>query len=579
MATDRDENSLPLEEFTKLPTTVDFNIINTDRVKVYLKDKPYIKLGTELASRYVVAYTNEENLQGIFEDLGMDFLGFYPRILSPLDSKSNDDAGITKIVQQPYLNLTGRGVIIGFVDTGIDYTKSAFQYEDGTTKIISIWDQTREGERPDELYFGSVYTREQINEALQAPNPYEIVPMEDNDGHGTFLASVAASNEKNEYIGAASGAEIIVVKLRRAREYYINKFLLPKDEPNLYESTDYLLGMKYILDKSEEMNLPVVMCISMGSNMSGHDGNTYFEDYISFVGEWPGYAFVTAAGNESNAKHHTQGRIAKSGDIDNLSIKVGAQDTSFMVSIFAEAFDKISVGITSPTGESISRLPFKVGLEYSEKFIFEKTQVTIGYYKSDNTVIIIGFKDATEGIWEVTLYGESIISGDYYAWLPITGQVSPSVDFLKPVPEYTVCYPATGAQSIKCGAYNSNNNSLYASSSWGPTRVPRIAPDIVAPGVNVRGVYPYGYGTMSGTSVSAAITSGAVAILFEWAIINGNISSMDSDLARTLLISGASRDENIRYPNIKWGYGKLNLHDTFDFIKSTNILFEMQGTE
>ncbi|WP_304508539.1 S8 family peptidase [Anaerotignum sp.] len=568
---DINESDLPLDEFVKLPTTVDFNVINTDRFKIFARDKPYLKLGTELANELVVVYTNKANIPLLFDTLGNDFNEFFPKIMSPLDSKSNEDSGIAQITNQPFLQLSGRNVVIGFVDTGIDYTKSAFRFEDGSSKILYIWDQTIDGNRPDYLYFGSVYTQEDINRALNSDDPYSIVPTIDEDGHGTFMASVAASNEKGEYIGAAPKAYIIAVKLRRAREYYIDKFLLPKDNPNLYESTDYLLGMKYIMDRTEEMNLPIVTCITMGSNGSGHDGNTLFEDYVSFAAQRAGYVFVNAGGNESNAKHHSQGKILRTGTTETFSIKVGRQGESFTVSIYGPAYDKISASITSPTGEVIARLPFKVGLKYSEQLIFEETTVSIEYYKGVNNVIFLSFKNATQGIWDVRLFGDSVVSGEYFVWLPITGQVSELVELLKPVPEHTIVFPATALRCICCGAYNSNDNSLFVSSSWGPTRLPRMAPDLVAPGVNVKGIYPSGYGTKTGTSVAAAITAGAAALLLEWGIVKKNIPSMDGDLVRTFLISGCTREENMVYPNTKWGYGKLDLYASFAVIKESII--------
>ncbi len=566
-----DEDLLPLDEFVRLPTTVDFNVINTDRFKIYVQDKPFIRLGTELANEYIVAYTNKKHLYKVFEELGYDFLDFFPKILSPLDSNSNEASGISQILNQPVLNLSGRGVIIGFIDTGIDYTKNAFRFEDGTTKILSIWDQTIDGNRPPYLYFGSVYTSEQINEALNSDNPLDIVPTIDEDGHGTFLASVAASNERDDYIGAAPKAYIISVKLRRANQYYIDMYLLNEDNPNLFESTDCLLGMKYIFDRSEELNLPVVICIGLGSNTSGHDGNTFFEDYISFVSQRAGYAVVAAAGNESNARHHTQGRIIRTGYTDTISLKTGRDGSSFSLFIFAPEFDKMSVSITSPTGDVVARVPFSVGTRYTQRLLFENTIITVEYYRGGNMIVFLRFRDATQGIWDVTLFGDTIVSGDYYAWLPITGQVDEGVEFLRPVPEYTIVYPATSLRSITCGAYNSNDGSLFVSSSWGPTRLPRPAPDLVAPGVNVSGIYPTGRGTMTGTSVAAAVTAGAAALLLEWGILQGNIASMDGSFVRALLVSGCTREEGMIYPNNKWGYGRLNLYETFRTIQESNL--------
>jgi len=568
-----DELNLPLSEFVKLPTTVDFQVLNTERFKIFARSRPYIRLGTEFENRYIVGYINQAYVSQLVNDLGGDFLYFLPRIMSPTDSQSNDASGITRVLNQPFLNLSGRGVIIGIVDTGIDYRKDAFKFEDGSTKILGIWDQTVDGKRQDDLYFGSTYTSDDINNANRSSDPYSIVPSVDEDGHGTFLASVAASNEPGEYIGAAPKAYLLIVKLKKACQYLIDRYLVTNDNPNLYESTDYMLGMKYILDASEKFNMPIVMCIGMGTNDGAHDGSTLIEEYISFVSQRVGYAFVTAVGNEANAKHHTQGKIPATRAADRISIKVGEQGASFTVIIHSPGYDKISAGVTSPTGEAVPRVSFQSGLEYSNQLVLENTRITLRYFRDNNNNVIVSFKNATQGIWNIILYGDLIINGEYWAWLPITGQISPTVEFLRPTPEYTTVIPSTALRAIKCGAYNSKDQSLLVSSSWGPTRLFRIAPDFVAPGVDVKGIYPTGYGTMTGTSVAAAITAGITALLFEWGIVNGNKTAMDSDLIRSYLISGCQRESNLAYPNIQWGFGKVNLYGTFEVIKESALDF------
>ena len=568
-----DELNLPLSEFVKLPTTVDFQVLNTERFKIFARSHPYIRLGTEFEDGYIVGYINQAYVTQLLSDLGGDFLYFLPRIMSPTDSHSNDASGITQVLNQPFLNLSGRGVIIGIVDTGIDYRKDAFKFEDGSTKILGIWDQTVDGKRQDDLYFGSTYTSDDINNANRSSDPYSIVPSVDEDGHGTFLASVAASNEPGEYIGAAPKAYLLIVKLKKASQYLIDRYLITNDNPNLYESTDYMLGMKYILDASKKFNMPIVMCIGMGTNDGAHDGNSLIEEYISFVSQRVGYAFVTAVGNEANAKHHTQGRIPATRATDQISIKVGEQGASFTVIIHSPGYDKISAGVTSPTGEAVSRVSFQSGLEFSNQLVLENTRITLRYFRDNNNNVIVSFKNATQGIWNIILYGDLIINGEYWAWLPITGQISPTVEFLRPTPEYTIVIPSTALRAIKCGAYNSKDQSLLVSSSWGPTRLLRIAPDFVAPGVDVKGIYPTGYGTMTGTSVAAAITAGIAALLFEWGIVNGNKPAMDSDLIRSYLISGCQRESNLAYPNIQWGFGKVNLYGTFEVIKESAVDF------
>lgn len=569
-----EEMSMPLSQFVNLPTTVAFQSLYTPRFRRIISRLPFVRLGNEIYNSYIVGYINEQYVGEILNALGRDFLFILPRLLSPTDAQSNDVTGITRVLNQPFLNLSGRGVIIGIVDTGIDYRKDAFKFEDGSTKILNIWDQTIDGERDGNLYFGSTYNSDKINQALRSEDPYTIVPTMDEDGHGTFLASVAASNEKGDYMGAAPKANLIVVKLRRAGQFLIKRYLVSEDNPSIFESSDFVLGIDYIVKKSEEYDMPMVMCIGLGSNGGAHDGSGMMEQYISFVAQRVGFAFMTAVGNEGNTKHHTQGKISATKSTDRINIKVGNQGTSFTVLIFGPGYDKISIGIRSPAGEAVSRVSFRSGLEYTNRLFLEETTITIRYYRDNNTNIIVGFERATQGIWEIILYGDLIISGEYWAWLPITGQVSPSVEFLKPVPEYTAVLPSTGLRAIKIGAYNSNDQSLLVSSSWGPTRLPRPAPDFVAPGVDVNGIYPTGYGTMTGTSVAAAVATGAAALLMEWGIVKGNNAAMDSDLIRSYLISGCERDENLTYPDVKWGFGKLDLFQTFELIKETSPVFE-----
>lgn len=557
-------DDISLEEFIKLPTTVDFQALSSRSFLEYAAARPYLHIGTRLANDYVVVYTDEKYIDSIYKELGGDFLFFAPKILSPVDTAANDSAGITEVTGQPFLDLDGSGVIIGLADTGIDITQNAFRFEDGSTRLLGLWDQTLDGQRREGIYFGSTYSEEDLNKILFSDDA--VPPGYDEDGHGTFMASVAASGTDDRYRGAAPGASLVCVKIRPAGSYYRRRYLLSEDDPTLFESTDVLLGIKYILDIAMERNMPAVIMLGIGSNTSAHDGNTYFEDYISFVSQRAGYAFVTAAGNEANARHHTQGRISDGGR-ESVNIKVGRQGVSFGTIIFNPSFDKVSVSITSPTGESLARKPFRAGEEYRERLILEKTEITLLYSRDINDTVWVGLKEATEGIWDITLYGDAVIDGRYWAWLPISGQVDSSVEFLRPVPEYTIVYPAAALRTVTCGAYNSFDGSLLVSSSWGPTRLPKPAPDFVAPGVKLAGIYPTGYGTMTGTSAAAAVTAGAAAILMQWGIVNGNMPSMNGDVLRSLLIGGAGRDRNIDYPSNKWGYGKLDLYNTFNYLR------------
>ena len=263
------------------------------------------------------------------------------------------------------------------------------------------------------------------------------------------------------------------------------------------------------------------------------------------------------------------GQIAKAGDTDIISFNVGDNVQSFLFFIWNASYDKISTEVISPIGETTSRLPVQYGSIYSKKLVLEHSVVTVRYHQDISNLAIVHIAQPTKGIWNVVLHGDTILNGTYHSWIPISRVINQGVDFLRPFPDYTVVVPATASRIICCGAYNAAENSLFISSSWGPTRGQRMAPDFVAPGVNVIGVYPTGYGTMTGTSAAAAIASGASALLLQWGIVQGNEPSMGLDRVRSLLISGCKRQENIQYPNSQWGFGMLNLYNSFEFLKES----------
>ncbi|HWP51075.1 MAG TPA: S8 family serine peptidase, partial [Clostridia bacterium] len=233
--------------------------------------------------------------------------------------------------------------------------------------------------------------------------------------------------------------------------------------------------------------------------------------------------------------------------------------------------DRTSVSMRSPTGELVGRVPAKAAYTMTTRLVLERSEVSISYHfpieGSGDQVTIVKIRDATPGIWTVTVYGDIILNGTIQAWLPLMGFVSPSVEFLTSDPYYTITYPAASLGTVRCGASDSSSKTLYPMSSWGPTKIDPLSPDLVAPGYQIGGIYPSGYGYMSGTSIAAAITSGACALLLQWAIINGNDLGLCTPSITAYLVRGCDRNNDMNYPNPQWGFGTLNLLQTFYYMR------------
>lgn len=554
-------------DFIHSDNAVDFIVRRSSYSNGFGNDSNII-IAQTIGGRYDLCYTEKNNIHNVQKMLGTSFISSASILLGIQDDLHLEMAGITPVQYQPYLNLMGRGVILGFVDTGIDYTQEVFRYEDGSSKILYIYDQSQDCENPPEGFIiGTEYTNQQINEALLSDAPLNIVPQRDTSGHGTFLASIAAGRITENFSGAAPNCDIIAVKLRKARSYYLDRYAIPKDQENVFESSAVMTGVEYIIKKSRQLGRPVVICLGLGSNSGSHDGFSIFEEYLSGVSNLRGVCICTAAGNECQARHHMQGKVTQNEKTANIDIKVGSNDGNIYMNIWSSASDKLSASVRSPTGEVIGRVPARSGLSITEKLILEPAEVTIEYYfpveGSSDQLTVIKAVNATPGIWTVTVYGDMILNGTFDAWLPLSGFCEKETEFLSATPYSTVTVPATMIGAISCGAYDHLNNSLYYQSSWGPTRSLIMAPEIIAPGVNIGGYYPIGYGAMSGTSTAAAITAGACALLMQWGIIHKNDISMSTYQIKAYLIRGCSRNEAMSYPNTQWGYGTLNLINTF----------------
>ncbi|HAN20987.1 MAG: hypothetical protein A2Y15_03235 [Clostridiales bacterium GWF2_36_10] len=560
-----------LLNFINNPNTIDLIFRDSEYFNEFLRERPQIRVSQTVGDRFLIVHVGANYIDELIRELRTSIPNTIPLVLGLLGRESLEAAGIIQVQEQPFLDLKGNGVLIGIVDTGIDYTKNAFRYEDGTSKIQYLYDQTITSTPPEGFFIGTEYTKEQIDNALKAENPFDIVPSQDTVGHGTFIASIAAGRDDGEIIGAAPESELIVVKLKNAKQFIRDYLLIPPEQENAYDTISLILGIEYIIKKAQQLNRPVAICIGLGTNLGGHDGFTITEEYLGLVATQTGVCICTAAGNESQARHHMQGIIAEQGATAPIDIRVGQNAGNIFVTIYNAPSDRLSISIRSPTGEVLERIPAKSGSITRSRLVLERSTLIVSYFfpleQSGSQLTTVRIIDAAPGVWTITVHGDIIIDGEFHSWLPITGFVSPNVEFLTPTPYTTIVVPATSIGTITCGAYNSSTNSLYTNTSWGPTRLPKISPDFVAPGVNVGGVYPTGNGTMTGTSVSTAIATGACALLLQWGIVEGNNRSMSTFQARAFIIRGCERESGLIYPNSQWGYGKLNLINTFNLMR------------
>ncbi len=496
-----------------------------------------------------------------------------PKLYTTLDTSSMEASGILKLINQPVLDLDGRGVLIGFIDTGIDYTNPVFTDTLGNTRIAGIWDQTDQtAQAPLGFFYGSEYSKETIQAALRQPNPRELVPETDEDGHGTFMASIAAGklDIENDFTGAAPEAQIAMVKLKPAKQY-LKDFYLVAGEGPVYQENDIMMGVKYLLNLQRSLGMPMVICLGIGTNNGGHTGATPLGFLLDYVATTIGTSVVLAAGNESNRAHHFLGNIGEEEEYEDAEIRVPEDSLGFSMELWADAPEQYSIEIISPTGDTTNRIPVRIGGGGVYRYILDRSVAYVDYQilqsGTSSQLAFIRLSAPSAGVWTVRVYNDYFISGRYHIWLPITGLVDEEIVFLRPNPDTTVVVPSVSARGMSVAAYNHLNESIFINSSRGFTRSNIIKPDITAPGVNVYGALPGGrFSRRSGTSVAAAHAAGAAALILQWGIIDGNLPLMTNTDVKTIIIRGARREFDITYPSRIWGYGILDIYSSFERI-------------
>lgn len=495
-----------------------------------------------------------------------------PALYTLLENQNLEESGIIRLIQNSVLGLQGQNVIVGIIDTGIDYTNDCFRKMDGTTRILEIWDQTvQTGVLPFDINYGSVYTREDINQALRAEDPFRIVPSRDESGHGTQLASIAAGSfdEDRGWSGAAPMADIAVVKLKPAKAY-LKEYYMVQPEAIAYQENDIMLGVKYLSQLAYRERKPLVICVALGSNRGGHEGTSPLSSMLNIAASRSERCVVVAGGNEANQGHHFYGNLQQGQPYQEVELRVEEGEYGLMMELWGTTPDFLSISMISPAGEEIPQISSNLGNRRYD-FLFERTVVYIDFQSLDpnsgEELILIRMREPSPGIWRLRVYGTRITNGIYNIWLPVTGFILPGTVFPDSNPDITLTAPANTEAPITVAGYQVQNDSIYIASSRGYTRKGRIKPDIAAPGVKISAFEPGNrFTTVSGTSAAAAITAGAAALLLQWGVVQGNRPVMGTLEIKQLMIRGARRNPNNIYPNRSWGYGALNIYNSFQLL-------------
>lgn len=470
-------------------------------------------------------------------------------------------------LQTAQYNLFGRGVIVAIIDSGIDYSHPDFRNENGTTRIIDLWDQAIPGNPPEGYAIGTVYTRDEINAALAVADPIQrlnLIPSTDTSGHGTHVASIAAgngraSNGRNR--GVASQSELLVVKLGTSVG------------DSFPRTTQLMQGIDYCVRRAIELNMPMAINISFGNSYGSHTGNSLLENYINEIANRWKMNIVIGTGNEGAAGRHTGGILsgAPGAPREIIELAVGEYEFTFNLQIWKNFYDRFEIVITSPGGTRVGPIPERLG---TQQFRIGPTEIFLYYgeplpYNVQQEIYIefIPVTDYVEsGIWNIELVPIDIVQGNFDMWLPSGGVLNPETVFLRPTEQTTLTIPSTAERAITVGAYDAYNDSLaYFSGRGFPRSITSVKPDLVAPGVNITAAAPGGgYATRSGTSMATPFVTGSVALMMEWGIVNGNDPYMYGEKMKAYLIAGARHlsFEPI-YPNPTFGFGALCLRDTF----------------
>jgi subtilisin family serine protease len=470
------------------------------------------------------------------------------------------------------LKLTGRGVTVAIIDTGIDYLNEEFMRENGETRIEYIWDQTIESGGQNEksiVPYGTVYTKGNIQEAINAfkngKSPYEIVPTKDEIGHGTNMAGIIGARGKNPNLkGVVPECDFIIIKLLQYNAI-IKRFNIQVPTFDLFS---IFPALEFLYRYSLSNNKPLVVYFPLGSNLGSHKGDGILEQFMDSISSNSGIAIVTGSGNQGAGGGHSSGTVPQVNASRTIQLFMSPEQKNIVVEIWIDSPNIMSLEIISPSGENTGKIKALIRGVNTYSFLFENTPILINSYFPEEITgdqsFTIRFSNIKEGVWKLRLTGESILDGRFNAWIPAAGISVGDTGFIPSDPYGTIMSPSTSSYTITAAAYNQNNNNVveYSGMAFLDDYIDKI--DVAAGGVNALTVAPNNTtAVVNGTSVAAAILAGACAMLFEWGIVDGNDPNIYSQTIKTYIQRGVIQRSGDIYPNSQWGYGILNVVKIF----------------
>lgn len=522
----------------------------------------------------------------------LDFVsGIYaPRTLHPTLDVSASEIGATyvwhNVTDKQGRRVDGSGVVIGVIDTGVDLSHPDLKFPNGTSKVLYLWDQTLLGKPPEGFTKGVECSWSEINSGK--------CPEKDTFGHGTHVASIAASSglASGNYLGIASGASLMVVKIGAP---------VCNGESWAMEDSDIIQGLQYLFDRAASLGMRLVVNLSLGGSIGGHDDTSPLERVLDDLSA-QGVVITVAVGNEADNQAHVTGSLSLANS-SRVSWEPTGQAHNAVVDMWYPTDRAVSATLVTPSGEAVPGPTRSNGTKTADGLVTilsatapRGKEVMVSVETNDTlqasgwSVILNAMDDGPNLKWDAWVYSDScsnpaaiFLSGDGYE-IDASG---------------TVSVPGTASGVITVGGYVSKNSwvnrlgkkvsaEAYAVgeiadfSSRGPTRDGRTKPDVSAPGLFIAAARssdvpqsendPDQYHrVLAGTSMATPHIAGVVALMLQYK------PSLTSREVKSLLVEGTNLDDLTGFIDAsegsnEWGWGKADARTATSLFRVSSIL-------